>query len=100
MTATSGGSWSAGSSRFVSSASSSAYMSPPHQRDQLPAPSAAPPPQYWSGNQVPNITSGTTWAGVVPQGLAWSRSTGEETARVMSPMHSLLPENLLGGETM
>ena len=100
MTATAGGSWSsATSTRFTSGANSNAFPSQAPIRDASAMPSSVPPQQYW-GSNAPNVTPGTTWAGNASYNLAWSRSTGEEPGRVMSPMHSLLPENLLGGETM
>uniref|UniRef100_H2XRW2 Uncharacterized protein n=3 Tax=Ciona intestinalis TaxID=7719 RepID=H2XRW2_CIOIN len=109
VNATAGGSWgsTAGTpgSRFVSnSGSTGGFISQPPQNPSLAISSDAASvssqqqqqQQLW-GNSNPQ---GGNWPSNMPPSMPWSGTSSEDMSRIMSPLHTLLPENLLGGETM
>ncbi|XP_076801462.1 uncharacterized protein LOC143445936 [Clavelina lepadiformis] len=113
VTATAGGSWgsssSGGSNRFMSSGAGSTggFMSHPSQRPNMGGmpnmnrmTSSGATGQQWSNASSSNVPVGTSWANNGSPNVAWSGATGEDMSRIMSPIYNLLPENLLGGETM
>lgn len=78
----------------------------PQQPNHVIQPRAAPPERmippvgsYMWNNMSTNPAPPVAWPNSTQPNVPWSGGqAGEETSRLTSPLHSLLPENLLGSE--
>lgn len=89
----------------MSQAPQQAGQMPGHQPEPGSLTTSAGGPPLWSNATPNNVPMAGGWqqgvGAMPPANPAWSGGGPEDMSRgIMSPMHSLLPENLLGGESM